>query len=78
MVRTCPGYGRAPQRNGRIPPTAREDQDARSPERHLPQRLGALEARIIRLEADVSALTQDRRWLVELLAGLAVELEKRR
>lgn len=63
----CPtiGRGRAPRHN-RLR-TAREDQDARS-----------LEARIIRLEADVSALTQDRRWLMQLLAGLAVELEELR
>ena len=67
MVRECLRFDRLPQRDGLISPTAREDQDARS-----------LEARIIRLEADVSALTQDRRWLMQVVAGLAIELEELR
>lgn len=66
----CNDCVRVPDHNGRISPTARE--------RHVPQRLGALEARIIALEADIAALTQDRKWLMELLAGLAVELEELR
>lgn len=67
MVRHFVGNDCARQRNGRILPTARQHPDP-----------GSLEARIIALEADVAALTQDRKWLMELLAGLAVELEELR
>lgn len=38
--------------------------------------VAALEVRILRLEAGVAALTQDRAWIVSVLAGLAVELER--
>ncbi len=38
----------------------------------------SLEVRVLRLEADVEALTQDRKWLVEIVAGLAVHFEGQR
>ena len=34
-----------------------------------------LESRIDRLEADLAAFSDDRRWIVTLLADLALELE---
>lgn len=51
---------------------------ARPLEQALPQPCSAIEARILALEADVAALTADRRWIVSLLAEIAVELEESR
>ncbi len=42
----------------------------------LPQQIGALNARILAMEADISALTEDRKWMMRIVARLAVELEQ--
>ena len=50
---------------------------ARPLERPRPQRPGAIEARVFALEADVAALTEDRKWMMQIVAGIAIELEGR-
>ena len=37
-----------------------------------------IENRVARLEATVAALTEDRRWLVSVMAKMAVDAEKDR
>ena len=43
---------------------------------NLEERVAALKAKVITLEADLVALAADRKWIIQCIATLAIELER--
>ena len=51
------------------------DASGRFQQTDIESRLGRIEARLDRFEADLAAHSTDRHWIVSVLASIAVDLE---